>query len=295
MGPEGFEPSTSTMSRYHDSTHNNITQTPEEFVKDFEQTCSVDWRLAESTTKERVKYARRLVDFLGNHPLTATKQELREFIQGFNDDNAIKTVRVIYGRYFDSRIADSFKVPQPQFLPKWIPKRQELQRVYDTLDSPKLKVAFLILASSGLRRHELMELSPSQIDFDNRIIYPRNGSKQTTKRQWVTFYNHEAGQELSKEYDLKAMEPQQKLFDFYSDTLTKKLREASEEVEAREVTPQVLRFWFCNELNRLGVADRYIDAFCGRVPKSVLARHYTDFSPEILRNVYDKAGLKVLS
>jgi hypothetical protein len=30
------------------------------------------------------------------------------------------------------------------------------------------------------------------------------------------------------------------------------------------------------------------------VPKSVLARHYTDFSPEELKEVYEKAGLDVL-
>jgi len=48
------------------------------------------------------------------------------------------------------------------------------------------------------------------------------------------------------------------------------------------------------EMGELGVADRYVDAFCGRVPRSVLARHYTDFSPERLKRVYDKVGLKVL-
>jgi len=40
---------------------------------------------------------------------------------------------------------------------------------------------------------------------------------------------------------------------------------------------------------------RYVDAFCGRVPRSVLARHYTDFSPEKLKEIYEKAKLKVLS
>jgi intergrase/recombinase len=44
-----------------------------------------------------------------------------------------------------------------------------------------------------------------------------------------------------------------------------------------------------------GVQDRYIDAFCGRTSKSILARHYTDYSPERLKRIYDKAGLKVLS
>jgi hypothetical protein len=42
-------------------------------------------------------------------------------------------------------------------------------------------------------------------------------------------------------------------------------------------------------------ADRYTDAFCGRVPKSVLARHYSDYSPERLKEIYEKANLKVLA
>jgi intergrase/recombinase len=44
-----------------------------------------------------------------------------------------------------------------------------------------------------------------------------------------------------------------------------------------------------------GVQDRYIDPFCGRTPKSILAKHYTDYSPERLKGIYDKANLKVLS
>jgi intergrase/recombinase len=46
---------------------------------------------------------------------------------------------------------------------------------------------------------------------------------------------------------------------------------------------------------RLGVSETYVDAFCGRVPKSVLARHYTDFSSEKLIEIYKEAGLKVLA
>jgi len=45
---------------------------------------------------------------------------------------------------------------------------------------------------------------------------------------------------------------------------------------------------------RLGVSDSYIDAFCGRIPRSVLAKHYLDYSPEKLKEIYDKAGLTVL-
>jgi intergrase/recombinase len=69
---------------------------------------------------------------------------------------------------------------------------------------------------------------------------------------------------------------------------------ATREMTGLNITPQVLREWFCSEMTRLGVPDRYVDAFCGRVPRSILARHYTDYSPERLKEIYDKAGLKVL-
>jgi intergrase/recombinase len=45
---------------------------------------------------------------------------------------------------------------------------------------------------------------------------------------------------------------------------------------------------------RLGVSETHVDAFCGRVPISVLARHYTDFSPEKLNEIYERANLSML-
>jgi len=61
------------------------------------------------------------------------------------------------------------------------------------------------------------------------------------------------------------------------------------------ITPKVLRNWFCCEMGRLGIQDRYVDAFCGRTPKSILARHYTDYSPERLKEIYEKAHLTVIT
>src|SRR5436309_11835647 len=49
------------------------------------------------------------------------------------------------------------------------------------------------------------------------------------------------------------------------------------------VKPQILREWFCNELGKLGVPDRFVDALCGRLPRSVLARRYSDYSPTASR------------
>jgi intergrase/recombinase len=39
-----------------------------------------------------------------------------------------------------------------------------------------------------------------------------------------------------------------------------------------------------------GVPDRYIDAFCGHMPISVLARHYADYDAETSRLIYEEAN-----
>ena len=74
----------------------------------------------------------------------------------------------------------------------------------------------------------------------------------------------------------------------------RRLWRSAREKTGLEITPKVLRDWLSEEMGKLGVSDRYMDAFCGRTPKSVLARHYSDYYPEKLGEIYYKAKLKVL-
>ncbi len=266
----------------------------DEFLTDFKQTCKIDWGQADSTIKERMRYARKLVDHLDGHPLTASKEELREFISQFDDQNAIKTVRVVYGRYLDTDIAESFKVQPTPPKPKKVPKKTELQQVYHKLDNKIDEVGFLLLATSGLRRRELMELTAANLEPADRAIYPSTKNRGTTKRQWVTFYNEETESRLNSVYDLSEMTDDDPLFEYSGQTLTRHIREASEAAGVMKITPRVLRIWFCNEMNHLGVPDRYIDAFCGRTPKSVLAKHYSDYTPRKLKEIYNDAEIAII-
>lgn len=267
----------------------------DDFLEEFEQTCKVDWGYAENTTRERMRYAQKLVDHLDGHPLTASKTDLRAFIQQYEDENTIKTVRVIYGRFFDTELAESFKVNPSPPKPKRAPTQAELQQVYDELKAKTDKVAFLILATAGIRRRELMELTPADFEQEDRAIYPSTSDGQATKRQWVTFYSPDTESKLFELYDFSEMESDEPLFTCYPDTITNRFRKASQRAGTRKITPQVLRVWFCNEMGRLGVADRYIDAFCGRVPMSVLAKHYSDYTPRKLQEIYRNAGISVLT
>jgi len=95
-------------------------------------------------------------------------------------------------------------------------------------------------------------------------------------------YQHEQGHKLNS-----------KLFEGVSH-VNQIFKETSEKTGVK-VSPQVLREWFCQTMGELGVPDRFVDAWCGRVPKSMLGKRYTDYNPQRLKQIYDGAGLKVLS
>jgi len=128
-----------------------------------------------------------------------------------------------------------------------------------------------------LRRNEILQLQISDVDFNKRMIIP-NKDVKGTKNTWVSFFNPEAELVL-REYLDSRKDNNPKLFSISRDTFLKIWRKGHRKTGIY-ITPKVLRDWFCSEMGRLGVPDRYVDAFCGRVPKSVLARHYSDYSPE---------------
>lgn len=121
------------------------------------------------------------------------------------------------------------------------------------------------------------------------MLVPNHNSR--TKYSYITFYNEEAEQVLQEYLEQNQLES--KLVQVTPNAYLKAKKKVYQKTGVR-ANPQVLREWFCSEMGRLGVPDRYIDAFCGRVPRSILARHYTDYSAERLKEIYDKAELEVL-
>ena len=267
---------------------------PEQFIEEFEQACEVDWDLAERTTRDRVRYARKLVKFLDDHPLTASEQDLRNFLQQYDDQNCVKTVRIIYGRFYDTDLAENFKIKNPPPTPTKAPSKEELQAVYHELDAGEEQAALLLMATSGLRRSEILDLTPKHFDLENRGVYPQKTDGQATKQQWMSFYSPDTERKLHDEYDFDQMDSDEPLFTRHKSTFTHNFADASVEADTMRITPQVLRVWFCQEMSSLGVADRHIDAFCGRTSRSVLANHYSDYTPENLQKIYEDAGIAVL-
>jgi integrase len=266
-------------------------------LKEFMEFCRVDLRLAPRTVHGHVWEIARFLRAVDKDPATITREDVRSYLSGFLDKapatyaNIVKSLRVFFRDYIGrDAVVATFKLPRREFQPKHIPSREDLQRFYQALPSIKERALFLFYATTGLRKNEALSLLKEDIDLEKRIVIPRK-TESRTKRTWVSFFNDET-RDVLKEYLESRTDNNPRLFKMHRDDHMI-FRTARAETGI-QITPEVLREFFACEMGRLNMPDRYVDAFCGRVPHSVLARHYTDFSPERLKEIYDRAGLSVL-
>lgn len=159
---------------------------------------------------------------------------------------------------------------------------------YNEIPSIEGRLYFMLYATSGLKRKEGLGLRPKDVDEELRVVSPNKGMNGT-KNAWVSFYNKEMAEILDGYTSKRGRRWIPIKTNDFKDTWRIPAKRTG-----ITITPQILRDWFCVAMGEAGIQDRYVDAFCGRVPKSILAKHYTDYSPTRLKRIYNKAGLKVL-
>ena len=259
----------------------------------------VDLKRAERTAKEKVWYIRKFLKTIRKKPSEISRVDVRSYLKDLNHvgpptySNLLKSLKVFFRDFFNRpMVVETFRFPKQGFKPKNIPSREVLQKFYEALCSTKEKALFLMYASSGLRRMEILNLFIRDIDFEKRIIKPKAHSGET-KKAWLSFFNEETSRVL-KQYLEDRKDDNPKLFPIANSESHKLWYEAKRNT-GLNITPQRLREWFCCEMVSKGVSDSYVDSFCGRIPRSILAKHYLDYSPERMKEIYDKADLKILS
>jgi len=172
---------------------------------------------------------------------------------------------------------------------KELPSKSQIRLGFEGLEETKAKAIYLFTATTGLRKGEILALQKSQVNFETRSVIPKHFTRK--KRSGITFFNAETAIWLQK-YLKKRKDESQKLF-VVSDRQWKKIWKIASEKARVSITSKVLRAWFSTEMGELGVADRFIDVFQGRAPRTVLAKHYTGKGLLRLKRIYDKADLKV--
>jgi len=209
--------------------------------------------------------------------------------------NHLKALRHLFQFLDRPDLVESFRQPSIFPTPPNVPGDKEIRRAYEALDDSRERALFLFYASTGLRKDEVLHLELEDVDLESRIVKPNNHNG-SSKHTWITCFNNEALEALKDYLSMRSVRKDRadKLFvisDKDFDTIWTKIRTKT----GLRITAKSLRSWFASEMASLSVPDRYVDAFCGRAPKSVLARHYSDYSAQRLKEIYDKAGLEVLS
>lgn len=199
----------------------------------------------------------KYIAFCKKRNLEMRESSIREFLISLEKEsrtiaNLLKSLMIFFRHVLKSDAAKSFKIPKPKQNYKRVPTREEMARFFKALPNAKYRALFLLYATSGRRRNEILSLRTGDINMKKRMLAPLdNGS--ATKHTWYSFYNEEEAQREQRRLCVRSLVTHRQVF-----------REGGQKV-GRPHHPQVLRDWFCNEIGRLGVQDRFVDAFCGLV------------------------------
>lgn len=276
---------------------NGVTIPLKDLIGEFTEFLKVDKQYAERTVDTHVKMITKFMQYVRGDPRALGKAGVRAYLRWLKENsagnykNSLSALKVFYRDFLDMEdVVKSFKFPPSSQRIIQIPPTEDLRTFYSELKQPMARAMFLMFATAGLRRNELLGLLRENIDLEKRMIIPGKQSSRT-KRTYITFFNGEAAEVLK---EILPEDPKARIFPVSPMYFRKKAEKIHKKTGVK-LTPQILREWFCSELGKLGVPDRYVDGFSGRVPKSVLAKHYTDYAPKKLKRIYDKAGLKVLT
>jgi len=271
----------------------------EEGMTKFREFLEVDLQREPRTVYGHVWQLLRFREWLGDRDVT--RDVIREYLLYLKRENpgeyknSLSALKVYFRDYVGrGDLVATFKFPGKEIPVKRIPGAEKLRRFHEAAMKLDLRLAcfFLLYATSGWRFLEVFSLHREDADLEARMLTHRLKST-STKGRLPGFFNEEA-QALLRRWMSERRDSSPKLLPINRRRLRLLWKQAEEEAGV-QLKPQDLREWFCEAMGNLRVRDRYIDAFCGRVPKTVLAKHYTDYLPEKLKRIYDKAGLRVLS
>ncbi len=183
---------------------------------------------------------------------------------------------------------EEFKFSKSNAKIRTIPTDEDLMKFLQLLPK-QTRVIALVLVTSGLRIGEVLSLRFVNIANELNMIDVSKVHEGDTKHSWLSFVTqqtveilYEYLREINFDY-----EDESKLFSNSSRVVQNNFEQASENLGFK-LKPHTLRMIFTEKCTIAGIKDKYINAFCGRVSKSVLAKNYTDYSPTSLKREYEK-------
>jgi integrase len=149
-------------------------------------------KLAPKTQASYICAVKKLADYMGHSPHTATAEDLRKFQLHLTEIGTsritINTTITALRFFFDVTVGDKDvvgklkTVPVPRKLPVVL-SREEVARLLQATSSLKYKAAFSIAYGAGLRINEVTTLKISDIDGERKTLHVEQGTKSRRFRR----------------------------------------------------------------------------------------------------------------
>lgn len=245
----------------------------------------------EEATIENQKFA--ILSFLRHSNGKINKETVKTYLDS-NDSvswksNHLKALRRYVRDFLKlGRWIEEFHFTKASYKPKKdLPTDKQLALFFNELGHQE-QIIFLLLHNSGLRIGEILSLKLSNLDFEQNMIDASDIHKGKTKSSWYSFFTSQTSEYLQGYLNENALsDPNNKIFSISVRSVQQDFKTASKKLGVN-IYPHLLRTIFTEKCRKAEIKDDYINAFCGRIPKTVLAKHYTDYSPSALRQQYDK-------
>lgn len=230
-----------------------------------------------------------ILGFLYHSKGIINEQTVKEYLNSNESEswksNQIKALRRYLRDFLRlGRWIEEFNFSQSRAKPKEIPSDEQLMEFFEILPIESELVS-LVLYNSGLRIGEVLSLKVSNIDFGTNMVNVSNVHQGNTKSSWISFITSQTSKIL-RQY-ISEHKITGSVFTISDRMVQNHFKDASEELNA-SITPHLLRTIFTEKCTQAKIPDKYINAFCGRISQSMIAKHYTDYSPNRLREEYNK-------
>ncbi|MBF0197927.1 MAG: phage integrase N-terminal SAM-like domain-containing protein [Planctomycetes bacterium] len=147
--------------------------------------------LSQRTIEGYVFAIRRLAKSFGKSPTTLTLNEVRTYLKDMiaNSNYAFNTYKqnVCAMRYFYRHIAvkkwsiENIPYPKREIQASVILSRDEVMRLLEAIDCPKVKLLAVVAYATGLRHFELRNLTVYDIDSERMKIIVRKGKGKKSR------------------------------------------------------------------------------------------------------------------
>jgi integrase len=243
-------------------------------------------------------YTSKIRTFMINRK-TVTDKDIQEYIEKKKQEccldyvsNIISAFKAYFSDYKGLMFMNGYRHPSGPLKFKEEIEPSKVRRFIEAIDDLTVKCMAILLATSGLRKTEVWNLRKIEINRELRCIIPNCHSGETTQ-SGISFYNNETETILEEYLKQKVATRADRLF-VIGHARFLRIWSKARETSGISLKPKDLRDFFSQEMGKALIPDRFIDIFQGRSPRNVLAKHYTPQGIRLLREIYDKADLRIL-